>query len=54
MYLDDACVSKCQSTFQCNILINGEGHAVITDFGLAKVKGEMSEISDKPSSMLAG
>lgn len=39
---------------KCNILIDGHGRAVIIDFGLSKVKGEISDIIDQPSSMLAG
>lgn len=39
---------------KCNILIDAAGRAVITDFGLAKVKGEISEITENPSSVLAG
>ena len=39
---------------QCNILINSDERAVITDFGLAKVKEELSDATDRPASSFAG
>lgn len=39
---------------QGNILVNAQGQAVITDFGLAKVREEMNEVLERPSSVLGG
>lgn len=41
-----------KTSSQFNILIDDEGHAVITDFGLAKVKEEVSDVL--PSSFFGG
>ncbi|KAH8109534.1 kinase-like protein [Phellopilus nigrolimitatus] len=38
----------------CNILVNAAGRALITDFGLAKVKEEMSDVAELPTSFFAG
>ncbi|KAL5485627.1 hypothetical protein ACEPAI_6668 [Sanghuangporus weigelae] len=38
----------------CNILIDADGKAVITDFGLAKVREEVSDVLELPSSLFAG
>ena len=37
-----------------NILINGQGQALITDFGLAKVRESMNEVLDHASSNVNG